>query len=158
MDQDLKEYLDQHFTSIERRFQETGQQIQALREETSGQFQETGQQIQALREENSGRFQETGQQIQALREETQQRFERLEDRLETEIRGTHVVIEGVRDEVKFIADGVANVNEKLDRHQEDVSRKLTDIASFNQLAYQDLRRSQKDLEIRVQRLEKASGF
>jgi predicted nucleic acid-binding Zn-ribbon protein len=151
MDQDLKEYLDQRFSSIDRRLEETGQQIQDLRGETSDRFQETGQQIQALRGETSDRFGETGQQIQALREETNQRFGQLEDRLETEVRGVHIAVEGLRGEIRLVADGVANANERLDRYQDKVSQELADIKTFNQLSYKDLRRSQTDLEARVRK-------
>jgi len=88
------------------------------------------------------RFRETGQQIQALQEGTTQRF----DRLETEVRGAWISIEDLRGQVKLVAEGVANNNERLDRHAEEVSRKLDDLESL-------IHQSYEDLDSRVRKLE-----
>jgi DNA repair exonuclease SbcCD ATPase subunit len=88
------------------------------------------------------RFRETGQQIQAFQEETTQRFERLE----TEVRAAWISIEDLRDQVKLVAEGVANNNERLDRHAEATSRRFDDLESL-------LHQSYEDLDSRVRKLE-----
>lgn len=96
MSQDLIAYFDQ-------RFSETSHQIQQLQ-------QHVEQQIQ--------------QQVQMLREEMQKGFEEADLRLRTEIRLTHVAIEGVRGEVRLVAEGVEGVNQRLLRSQQEVNRGL----------------------------------
>jgi transcriptional regulator NrdR family protein len=51
MDQDLLAYLEQRFASIDRRFQETGQNIQALREEMTQRFASVDQSFENLETE-----------------------------------------------------------------------------------------------------------
>lgn len=113
MDQDLLNYLDRRFSDIDRRFDETGQQIQALRDETAERFKEVDQ-----------------------------RFERLE----SEVHEAWVVIEDLPGRIKLVAEGVANNNERLDRHAEEVSRRFDDLESL-------LHQSYEDLDSRVRKLE-----
>lgn len=176
MDQELKTYLDQHFHATSQQIQqlreEGSQHIQQLREEGSQQIQqlrgETSQQAQQLREGTTRQIQQlqegTFQQIQQLREGTTQQIQQLReengrqfaemnqrlDRIETDVRGAYVAIEGLHGHVQLVAEGVANVTEQLRRHEEKVSRDLTEIKSFNRLSY-------KDLDNRVRKLEAAAG-
>lgn len=102
MDQDLIAYLDQ-------RFRESSQQIAGLREEMTSLREETGQQIAGLREE-----------MTSFREETSRRFERVEE----EIRHTRVEIEGLRGQIKLLAEGIINFDERLERFRGEVQRGL----------------------------------
>lgn len=80
-------------------------------------FSETSHQIQQLQLH-------VEQQIQTLREDMKKGFEETDLRLKTEIRLTHVVIEGVRGEVRLVAESVAGLSDKVEGFQKNVSREL----------------------------------
>ncbi len=175
MDNELKAFLRQQFSDLEQRIdqrfqasrEETAQQFsafdqrfQASREETAQQFssfeQRIDQRLQTSREETAQSFleqridqrstrEETAQQIQALRKEMSQRF----DKVEEEVRHAHVSIEGLRGEIRLVAEGVANANERLDRRIGEVLRKIDEVDARHRSAYQSL-------EIRVRKLEGAA--
>jgi len=117
MDKDLVTYLQQMEKRLDERFAETGRQIQALREETQ----------QGLTEVRGG--------IRQVQERTAQGFKEVKD----DIRGAHVLIEGLREDVRQVSDGVINVNERLDRYREEVSRQFKEVETRQRLAYQDLK-------------------
>ncbi len=133
MDQDLIAYLDRRFSSLDERFATIDERFSAL----------------------DGRVEH---QIQALREETAQGFARIDQRLGgvdqrletlgTDIRRAYVSIEGLRGDVRLVAEGVTNVNERLDRYKEEASRRVNDLESL-------LQRSYEDLDFRVRKVEKA---
>lgn len=128
MDQDLIAYLDKRFASLEQR---------------------VGDQVQTLREETAQGFSSVERQVQAFRDETQQKFSGVDqrlDNLETDVRRAYVAIEDLRDDVRLVAEGVTNVNERLDRHEENTSQRFTDLESL-------LRHSYEDLDTRVRKLE-----
>lgn len=79
-------------------------------------FGETSREIRGLREE-------TAQQFAAAREETAQRFDRLEEK----VRHNGVEIEGLRGEIRQVADGVAVANERLDGFEKRFTTKLMDV-------------------------------
>lgn len=134
MDQDLLAYLDQRFSSIDRRFEEAAQQLQALRDETVSQFSRIDE-----------RFGRVDQRLEGM----DQRFEGMDQRfdtLETDVRKTWVSIEDVRGQVRLIAEGVASNNEQLGLHRVEVSRRFDELESLTHNAY-------VNLEERVRRLE-----
>lgn len=91
------------------------------------------------------RFVETNQQIVTLREDTNQRFEQLEET----IRLTDVKVEGLRDEIRQVADGVAGNNERLDAFREEVARKFDETGALIRLSYDDLDHRVRRLEARA---------
>lgn len=89
------------------------------------------------------------QELQAFRQETVEQFARADQRfsnLETEVRQVYVVVEGLHDKLQLVAEGVTNVNEKLDRHRDEVSQRFNDLESL-------VRTSDRALASRVDRLE-----
>src|SRR5687767_4263102 len=83
----------------------------------------------------------------------EQRFDGMEQRfsqeiqdLRQEVRQVHVVVEGIQDKVQLTAEGIMNVNEKLDRHREEVSGRFTNLESL-------VRDSDRAVASRVDRLE-----
>ena len=113
MDADLKSYLDQNF-------QQFGQQIQ------QGQ-QTLGGQIQQLREETDRQFRE-------MREEMVARM----DRIETEVREAHVLIEDLPGQVRLVAEGVDSLREQMERNNKELSRRIDEVMTFTRQAYRDL--------------------
>ncbi|HYU32214.1 MAG TPA: hypothetical protein VEW48_08620 [Thermoanaerobaculia bacterium] len=116
MDDDLKRYLDQNF-------QQFGQQIQQLREQTVQQFRES-------REETDRQFHEINQRLD--------RMDQRQDKLETEVREAHVLIEDLPDKIRFVAEGVDNLREQMERNDKELSRKIDDVMTFTRQAYRDL--------------------
>ena len=139
MDKDLLEFLQAFREETTKRFDEMGQEVGreirqevgSLREETIRRFDEMGQEVHELRQE-----------VHAQREDNAQRFEKLE----TEVRGAHIIVEDLRDKVQIVAEGVAGFTEQLQKHKDEVSKRLDTIESFTRLCYQDL-------DGRVRRLE-----
>lgn len=76
------------------------------------------------------------------------RFDGIEQRLgkvETEAREAHVLIEGLRDEVKMVAERVDTVREELDAHKAEVNarfdkvdKRLLTIEAYARTSYEDL--------------------
>jgi chromosome segregation ATPase len=91
-------------------------------------FGETSGQIRGLREE-----------FAAAREETAQKFERLEE----EVRHNGVEIEGLRGEIRQVADGIAVANERLDGFEKRFTTQLEDVQmetrGLVRLAFEEIR-------------------
>jgi archaellum component FlaC len=159
MDQELIAYLDERFRAsaqhvsaevsalreetrqqISSLREETTQQISSLREETTQQIsslrEETTQQISSLREETMHQISGYTQQISSLREEMTQRFEGVE----TAIRHTQVLVEGVRDNTRLIAEGVIGMGERLDTYQAHQTHRLDEELDAIKLNLKDLNR------------------
>lgn len=93
------------------------------------------------------------QRLQKRSDAMEQRFDGMEQRftqeiqeLRQEVRHVHVVVEDIQDKVQLAAEGIMNVNEKLDRHREEVSGRFNDLESL-------MRDSDRALASRVDRLE-----
>jgi hypothetical protein len=92
-------------------------------------------------------FRETSRQIEGLREETIGRLERVEE----EVRHNQVSLESLRGEVRLVAEGVANTNERLDSFQSEVARDFSETHKMIRLGYSDLDRRVRVLEARRER-------
>lgn len=69
-------------------------------------------------------------------------------KVETDVGGAYVLIEDLQSKIQIVAEGVSNCNERLERHDDKVSRDLAEIKSFNRTSYEAL-------DVRVRRLEAA---
>ena len=98
-------------------------------------FRENAQQIASLREE-------TARQIASFREETLLRLEQAEEAT----RHTRVEIEGLRGEVRLLAEGIASVEEKMASFRRQVAGDVDHVRSLIQPAY-------SALDDRLRRLE-----
>jgi regulator of replication initiation timing len=159
MDEEMIGYLDRRFDESERRMRQileeivgdTSRQIGGLRQEIGGLRQEIG----GLRQETGERFdalrQETGERFDALRQETAERFENVDG----QIRHTHVLIEDLRSDLKTVAEGVVNVNEKLDRHIERMDRQRVEDRAADRVVFSHHQESLDDHEMRLSGLESA---
>jgi hypothetical protein len=138
MDQELIAYLDQ-------RFRESNEQLASLREEmaqqTSSLREEMAQQTASVREEMTGLREETIQRTASLREEmTSFRVETLRrfDRTDEAIRHLHVEVEGVRGEVRLLAEGIASVEEKMSSFRRQVAGDIEGVRDLVRPAYSSL--------------------
>lgn len=125
MDQETREFLEE-------RFRETSQKIDGLREE--------------LREEMS-------QGMGGLREEMSQKLDGLREEMREGDRLTRVVVEGLRSDVRLVAEGLFGMNEKMTAHEAEVQKSLDDLKALFIPPYQGLDSRVKSLDSRVSVLE-----
>lgn len=95
------------------------------------------------------RLAELAESIDESRKETRERFDRTDQRfdgLEAEVRHAHVRIESLDGVVQQVAEGVANVDEKLERFQAEVRGEFKEVCAL-------IGRSYADLDHRVTALE-----
>lgn len=126
MDQELIAYLDQHFRGIDERFRETWRQISDLREETTRQFER----IDARFEQIDARF----EQVDSRFAQVDARFERVEETA----RHTLVLVEGLRDEVRLIAEGMLGLSESVERYREDSTLTIAQVKGWIEPYYKSL--------------------
>jgi predicted nucleic acid-binding Zn-ribbon protein len=93
---------------------------------------------------------ELRQDIVGLRGELRSAESRLREDLGADIRHTNVLVEDLAGQIRLVAEGVDNVNERLDRFQKETAREFKETRS-------ELRRAYGDLDGRVRRLEAASA-
>ena len=106
--------------------------------------------LEDFRKETLERFARSEQQIQEQFGKVDEQFRDLKD----DVRRAYVLVEDLRDNVKLVgAEGVASVREQLTERQEEISKKLGEVETFNRDSCKDLRRSYDDLDSRVRRLE-----
>jgi chromosome segregation ATPase len=99
--------------------------------------------------------------------EIDRRFEKVDSRF-TEFRGDithqfHIISEDVISKVKLVAEGVAILNEKLDRHIDEDKREHKDILAAIKFSYAELDRrittleaEMEDLKRRMDKIERRS--
>lgn len=88
------------------------------------------------------RFRETSQQISQLREDMNGRL----DRVEQEIRETQVLVEGLRGDVRQVAEGVIGLSERFESYKVDIARRFDDLEHKISPLYIDLNRRVTFLE------------
>jgi hypothetical protein len=109
MDPEMIAYFDSHFRENARQFAELRQQISGVE-----------QQLTAFREETGQRFEQVDrrfEQVDRRFEQVDQRFEQVDQRfeqVETTCRHTLVLVEGLRDQLRAVAEGFLTVNERLE--------------------------------------------
>lgn len=106
--------------------------------------------IEAKVTAHDARFEAIDQRFDATDRRFDVRLDETRDTLRGEIatlrRESGVIAEGLRGEIRLVAEGVVTVDVKLDRFRGEVARGLEDLRA-------DLRRVHGDLDRRVRRLE-----
>ena len=125
MDQELKAYLEQHF-------RETSRQIEELRGETSRQFGESRGEFEEFRGETSRQFGEVHQ----------------------ESREGRILLEGIRSDLRLLAEGVISNGQKFVAHQAETRLSLEKMEASIHPYYRDLDSRVKLLEEKVEDLKR----
>jgi chromosome segregation ATPase len=109
------------------------------------------------------RFADLAERIDESRNETRQRLDRIEgqvnengqrlDRLEGQVRQNGVEIEALRGDVRQVAEGVATLDEKLERFRIDSERQFDEMRAMIHLSYGQLEKRLVTLESRCDDLE-----
>lgn len=93
--------------------------------------------------------------MEARATEREDRLEaRLGERLETEGRQTRVLLEGMHDNIRLLAEGVMGVTERLEEHQAATALGFQEIKEMLSPYYRDLNGRAQRLENDVQFLDR----
>jgi chromosome segregation ATPase len=88
-------------------------------------------------------FRGIDEQFRETRQHMDTRFEQVQE----EIRHTRVEVEDMRRHMGLLAEGVINMNEKLDRFQENVKQRFDETHSFIKASYSSLEGRVHTLEV-----------
>ena len=88
------------------------------------------------------KFDQVDQRFEAM----DRRFEAMEVKIEEGHRHTGVLIEAVRDDVRQVAEGVAETNQRLDRFEQKVEAEFVETRAMIRVSYAQLDRRIQDLE------------
>jgi len=160
MDKELQEVI----AYLGKRFDETSQQIQGLREEMTREFadfreemtqgfanvhEEMAQGLSGLREEMTREFanvrEEMTQGLSDLHEETTREFANVREEMaqgfakaSEENRQTRVLIENVHSDVRLVAEGVIGMGERMDPFRVEFMTEVKNVRSLVQDSYSAL--------------------
>jgi archaellum component FlaC len=126
VDQELLQYLDERFGRIERRLDAHDQRFESI----------------------DRRFESIDQQFEAMDQRFEQVNERIDDRFEEVKRHTGVLVEGLRHDVRLVAEGFATfVESRYAQDQANIAEQFRETRALIHLSYDQLRQ-------RVERLER----
>jgi hypothetical protein len=60
------------------------------------------------------------------------------DRIETEVREAHVLIEDLPGQISLVAEGIDNLRGQMERNDKELARKIDEVKTFTRQAYKDL--------------------
>jgi hypothetical protein len=135
MEKELKELIGY----LGKRFDESSQQIQELREEITREFANVRQE---MAQEFANVRAEMAQEFANVRGEMAQGFAKAAE----ENSHTRVLIEGVHSNVRLVAEGVIGMGERMDAFREEVTTEVKNIRSLTQDVYSALERRVHTLE------------
>ncbi len=102
--------------------------------------------------------------LAAKQDNLETRFGGLETRQDDLHRYFGVIAEGLRSDIRQVAEGVGSVSERLERFQIETTREFSEVRAMVRLSYSELDRrlhtledSLESLQARVLRLESASA-
>jgi chromosome segregation ATPase len=123
VDQDLKAYLEQMEARMEARADERVGRLEARMDERFERVDE--------------RFERVDERFERMDE----RFERMDERfekVETDGRQTRVLLEGMHDNIRMLAEGVMGVTERLEAFQAETAENFTEVKATLSPIYKNL--------------------
>ena len=91
---------------------------------------------------------------QEMRARLEEMEARLGEKVETEGRQTRILVEGMHDHIRLLAEGVMGVTERLEEHQAATARGFQEIKEMLSPYYRDLNGRAQRLENDVQFLDR----
>ena len=131
MDSELLAYLDQRFDAVDQRFDAVDRRLDGI-----------DRRLDAVDQ----RFDTMDQRFDTV----EQRQDATDRRLEDSRRHLGILIENLDGKIQIVAEGVINVDRKIDRVQAELKGEIAEVKTFLQVSYAGLDR-------RVRRLEGESG-
>jgi archaellum component FlaC len=90
------------------------------------------------------RFAKMDENFRSLRDDMNQRFERVEEA----IRHTQVMVEGVRGDIRLVAEGTYGLDERLGSFRKEVQQEFEDVRKLIRPVYSSLDQRIRTLEVR----------
>jgi archaellum component FlaC len=162
-----KKTLDPKFEKIDSQFEKTDSQFAEVNSQfkkIDNQFAEVNSRFGKIDDqfaEVNSQFEKIDGQFAGVNsrfEKIDGRFEKIESQFvefkEDIIHQFHVISEDVISKVQLVAGGVANLNEKLDRHIEENEREHKDILAAIKFSYAELDRRITNLESEMEILKR----
>lgn len=135
MDQETREFLERRFNTIDEKFTRIDQRFDAIDQKLAHVDQ---------------RFDGTDQRLAHIEQRFDGAIADIDQKFEESKRYFGVVAEGLRSEIRQVAEGVANVDEKLDREitalREENEQSHREILSAIKFSYAELDRRIRTLE------------
>ena len=131
----MKAYLDEQFARQDLHFARQDERLVRLDERVA--------RLEERMEENSRQIEERSRQLG----ENSRQIMGLKD----EVRQTRVLMEGVRSDLRLVAEGVMGVSERLEAHQREMKEGFEDVKASIAPAYQRLDGRLQALEARAER-------
>jgi predicted nucleic acid-binding Zn-ribbon protein len=126
---------------IENGLKDLAGRIDESRVEARQRFQQLEGEVRQTRTDLQGEIRQLDGKIEQTRTQLQGEIHRLDDKV-------HIQLEYVRSDIRLVAEGVANVNEKLDRHIGETAREFEEVRSLTRLSYVQLEKRVSALESR----------
>lgn len=141
MDQELVQYLDGRFQGLDQRFERIDQRF----DQVDRQFERIDQRFERIDqrfEQVDRRFERIDQRFEAV----DGRFDQMDGRIEEVKRHNGVLIEGLCDQVRLLADGLAtHIEAEHSRHQA-IQEQFRETRALIHLSYEQLHQRVENLE------------
>jgi len=128
-------------TLIETGLKDLAGRIDESRLETRQLFEKLDVKIDQTRVQLEGKIDQTRVQLEGKIDQTRVQ-------LEGKIEKTELQVESLRGDIRQLAEGIANVDEKVDRHIEETARQFDDVKALMRLYYVPLEQRVTALESR----------
>jgi predicted nuclease with TOPRIM domain len=137
---DLAGRIDESRTEARQHFEQLEGEIRQTRTQLEGKIHQLDDKIHTL----DGKVHTLDDRVQKLDD----RVHTLDDRVQKLDDKIHIQLEYVRGDIRLVAEGVANVDEKLDRHIGETAREFEEVRSLTRLSYVQLEKRVSVLESR----------
>lgn len=135
MDQELREFLEQKFAGVDERLDARGRRVEAA-----------DARLVELRAYVDRGFETTGAALNGIRAY-------VDEKTQESRRHFEVVAEGLRGEIRLVAEGVVALDEKMDRRFAEVELAHREILAAIKFSYAELDRRMRVLESEVSTLK-----
>ncbi len=133
LEKDLGGRIDESRVESRQRFEQLEGEIRQTRTQLQGEIHQLDGKIHTL----DGKIHTLDGKIHTLDD----KIHKLDDKI-------HIQLEYVRGDIRLVAEGVANVDEKLDRHIGETAREFEEVRSLTRLSYVQLEKRVSALESR----------
>jgi hypothetical protein len=133
---------------IENGLKDLAGRIDESRVESRQRFEQLEGEIRQTRTQLEDEIRQTRTQLQGEIHQLDGKIHTLDDKIHKLDDKIHIQLEYVRGDIRLVAEGVANVDEKLDRHIGETAREFEEVRSLTRISYVQLEKRVSALESR----------
>ena len=145
---DLAGRIDESRLETRQLFKQLDGELQQTRAQLENEIRQTGAQLDDKIEQTRAQLQSEIHQLDDKIHKLDDKIHKLDDKIHKLDDKVHIQLEYVRGDIRLVAEGVANVNEKLDRHVDETAREFDDVRALTRLSYVQLEKRVSALESR----------